>query len=387
MDALVPSASENILILEGNPSVLKDAELFFSENYPQAKIASVGTLEQCKQAVIEKDFDIVILDCDVSSLVNIGLVPHLKVKDKEPAVLLISESINPDIINELNSLYCQRFLNKGGDWFAQLGPAIRQLVRIKKLEEENRRLVAQLTEAKMFLEEKNQRLDEFSATVAHDIRGPLGGISMRLEYALEKHGPTLEPRFKTLLERSFDATRRLIDVVQAMYNYAKLGAKATHIAEIDLISLAEEVISDLAFDPDLEIKIGIGDLPRVWGNADLLRRVFINLITNAVKYSNKKEIIINIACAEIVERTIGRFARFTVTDNGPGIPAESLYDIFSMFKRGANAPNKDDGLGVGLSVVQRIVELHYGEVSVHSDEGKGSTFSFTLPIEKLDFLD
>jgi signal transduction histidine kinase len=387
MDAPQTSSAEEILILEGNPSILKFANDIFAEQYPQAKVSNVCSLEQCKQVVAENDFDIIILDCDINELSRLGLVHYLRVKDKEPAVLLISEVINPDVVNDMNALNCHRYLHKTENWFSQLGPAIRQLMRIKKLEDENRRLVAQLTEAKMFLEEKNQRLDEFSATVAHDIRGPLGSISMRLEYAMDKYGKTLDDRFKTLLGRCFDSTRRLIDVVQAMYNYAKLGSSATAIEEIDLVNLLEEVVGDLSFDDRLDIKIGINDLPVIWGNGNLLRRVFINLINNAVKYSDKEEIIINITCSEIIERTIGKFAKITVSDNGPGIPKENLQEIFSMFKRGSNVSKKDEGLGVGLSVVQRIVELHYGEVSVESEVGKGACFNILLPVEKLDFLD
>jgi len=387
MDPFVGQVTEEILILQGNPSLLKHTSDFINQNFPQAKISSVCTLEQCKQVVKEKDFDIVILDCEVGELSDLSLVHHFKIKDHEPAVLLISEAVDPAIVNGMNSLDCQRYLHKEGDWFSQLGPAIRQLMRIRKLEGENRRLVAQLTEAKMFLEEKNKRLDEFSATVAHDIRGPLGGISMKLEYILDRYGNQIEDRFKTLLDRCFDTTRRLIDVVQAMYNYAKLGSNAAKVEEVDLVKLIEEVISDLAFDENIDIKIGLGDIPLVWGSSDLLRRVFINLIGNAVKYCDKKEVVINIGCDSILDKTLGRFAQIYVSDNGPGIPEDAKPEIFTMFKRGVNSKKRDEGLGVGLSVVQRIVELHYGEVSVESEGGKGSKFVLTLPVEKLDFLD
>lgn len=387
MDKQIAERSEDILILAENPSLLKHTSGFISEQFPNANVTTTCTLEQCKERITTQDFDIVILDCDMTSLKDLGLVHHLKVRDKEPALLLITESVDPGFINDMSGLTCQRYLHKDGDWVSQLGPAVRQLIRIRKLEEENRRLVAQLTEAKMFLEEKNRRLDEFCATVAHDIRGPLGGVSMKLEFILDKYGGKLEDRLQLLLGRSLDTTRRLVDVVQAMYSYAKLGSKAAKMKELDLVQLFEDVIHDLSFDDSLQIKIGLGDLPKVWGSADLLRRVFINLISNAVKYCDKKEIIINIGFDGYIEHTLGTFARIYVSDNGPGIPDVDKEEVFSIFKRGMQNAKSEDGLGVGLSVVQRIIELHYGEVNLETELGKGSKFIFTLPIEKLDFLE
>lgn len=380
------SRSEDILLLESNPSLLHATAQYVSINFPSANVVSTSTLEECCKIVNERDFDIVIVDYDLKGVSEIGFVHQLRVKDNEPAVLLISESVEPNIVNEISSLGCQRYLHKQGDWFAHLGSAIRQLLRIRRLEEENRKLVAQLTEAKMFLEEKNRRLDEFSATVAHDIRGPLGGVTMKLEFILERLSVGLEDRTKTLLERALDSTRRLIDIVQAMYNYAKLGTKAAKMGDVDLSKLIEEVIEDLSFEDSLDIKIGLGELPQIWGSAELLRRVFINLISNSVKYTDKTEIIINVYCDAIIEKTLGNFVRLIISDNGPGIAPDDRESIFAMFQRGPGEVGTSDGLGVGLSVVRRIVELHYGEIKVESTPGEGTRFIITLPAEKMEFL-
>lgn len=388
MEASFGERSGNILILEGDDVSPSETSQIVQDLFPDSKISKVETALECKKVVNEHDFDLVILDYDLEGIIDLGIIPHLKVKDNEPAVLIISQAINPLTVNEINGLACHRYVHKSNDWrIAQLGPALRQLMRIRKLEHENRRLVAQLTEAKMFLEEKNKRLDEFSATVAHDIRGPLGGVSMKLEYLLEKYGAEIEPRFHTLLTRAFDSTRRVIDIVQAMYNYAKLGSQAVKMESIALNSLVEEVINDTNFDEKLDIKIGIGELGTVWGSKDLLRRVFTNLLSNAVKYNDKTEIVINIGLAGIINKTIGDFAQVFVSDNGRGISAEDQARVFSIFQRGQSGDKADDGLGVGLSVVRRIVEMHYGQVTIESDSGAGSKFILMLPLEKLSFLE
>jgi signal transduction histidine kinase len=175
-------------------------------------------------------------------------------------------------------------------------------------------------------------------------------------------------------------------LVQSMYSYAKLGAKAGRMEPIVLGQLVEEVISDMHFNDSVQIKIGLGDLPTVWGSADLLRRLFINLLSNAVKYNDKPEIIINIGVRRIIERSLGKFVEVFVEDNGPGIPAEELSGIFSMFTRGASVRGDQEGAGIGLAVVQRIVELHFGDVTVESEVGKGTRFVVSLPTERLDFV-
>lgn len=387
MDNTYTEHGDEILILEGDPALSKDTCELVARDFPGADVTATSTLEDCARLLKEKDFDILVLDCDLEELSRTGLVHYLKVKDKEPAVLLISETVSPRFVNEISGIGSQRYLYKRDNWLAELAPALRQLIRIRKLEAENRRLVAQLTEAKMFLEEKNKRLDEFSATVAHDIRGPLGGVSMKLEFILDKYASGMDPKLHSMLERAFHSTQRVIDIVQAMYNYAKLGSKASQMEQIDLKELVQEVINDISFDDSLDIKIGLGELPAIWGNKNLLRRVFINLLTNAVKYNEKEEKIINIGLQAVTEKTIGVFAQIFVADNGRGISARDQQDIFSIFKRGAAKPGDPDGLGVGLSVVRRIVELHYGEVQVESSEGEGARFIISLPLEKLDFLE
>lgn len=379
--------NSEILVLEKESSLLESTIKYLKESFPESNIQSINSLEQCKDIVKDKDFDILVLDYDLESLSKAGFIQHLKVKDNEPAVLVVSDSINTFFVNEINSITCHRYVHKMGDWQERLAPTLRQLIRIKKLEEENRRLVAQLTEAKMFLEEKNKRLDEFSATVAHDIRGPLGGVSMKLEYILDKYKDNLDDRLHTLLDRAFNSTRRVIDIVQAMYNYAKLGSKAATMQEISLHELVSEVINDISFRDNLDINIGMGSLPSIWGNKELLSRVFNNLISNAVKYNDKEKIIINIGHQGIIEKNIGRFAEIFVSDNGPGIEEEDKENIFAIFRRGSDQSRDKEGLGVGLSVVRRIVELHYGEVMLETEIGKGSKFIISLPMEKLDFLE
>jgi signal transduction histidine kinase len=385
MDSLAERPHEHILLLDTNVDDLRAERECIARQLPRARITPVSSLEQFHKELNSEHFDLIVVDDQLARRNSSELIHELKLRETEPGVLVVSSAADPRLVADLYNSGCHKCLVKEGRWLEELGPSVRHLLRLKRLEEENRKLVARLTEANMLLQEKNRRLDEFSATVAHDIRGPLGGISMKLEYMLE-YQDSLDARYRELIANALRSTQRLMGLVQSMYSYAKLGAKAGRMEPIVLGQLVEEVISDMHFNDSVQIKIGLGDLPTVWGSADLLRRLFINLLSNAVKYNDKPEIIINIGVRRIIERSLGKFVEVFVEDNGPGIPAEELSGIFSMFTRGASVRGDQEGAGIGLAVVQRIVELHFGDVTVESEVGKGTRFVVSLPTERLDFV-
>jgi signal transduction histidine kinase len=251
--------------------------------------------------------------------------------------------------------------------------AIAQATRLRKLQAENERLVAKLTEANQLLEEKNKKLDEFTATVAHDIRGPLGGIVMKLQYVLDTF--ELPERVNIILKKALGSGERLTHVVQGMYELAKIGAKAATMEFVDLNRLLKEMVSDLSLDEVNNLELEIGELPKVWGNQTLLSRMFHNLISNAIKHNDKERVRITIKERARFERSLASFVEIEIKDNGPGIPKELREQIFSPFFRAS----KTEGLGLGLSVVKKIVDLHFGNISIDD------SFIVSLPTERLEF--
>lgn len=303
---------EQILVLDTEKHEVTRALTNILDQLPSIAITEVESLETYNKVVGEKDFDVVILDYDISRSAGVALIHELKLKDYEPAVLIVSNSVETPIFTEIYNHGAYRYIVKQGAWKDEIGPAVRHLLRIRRLEEENRSLLAKLTEANVMLNEKNRRLDEFSATLAHDIRGPLGGICMKLEYILDTYGKNFDDRLYGLIDRAQKASDRLTHVVQAMYDFAKLGNKAAKMEHISLRDIVQQVISDLSFDDSLNVTIGVDELPPVWGNKELMFRVFMNLISNAVKYNDKPEIIVNIGLRGIEHRTLGKFCEVFV---------------------------------------------------------------------------
>ncbi|MCI5064409.1 ATP-binding protein [bacterium] len=380
----VASRAPRILVAEESDDSRRQAVTALENFFPTVQLQEAETWEISQSSLSREEFDIVIIDLDLAhEKPLLDLIFTLKTFDYEPSVIVIAERPFAHVLNELYRFGCHRCIVKDERWIEELGTAVDYLIRIRKVAHENHVLRAKLTEANMLLEEKNARLDEFSATVAHDIRGPLGGLAMKLEYLLEKmSGEFDQERMQHLMATALGSTERLISLVQTMYEYAKLGSKASEMKRVSLDQVVTDAIHDLALPEELDVEVHLGELPSVWGNAPLLQRVFMNLISNAVKYSDKEQIVLHIQTEGIQKKMVASFVEVSFRDNGPGIPADEQDDIFSLFKRGSvGRKQASDGTGVGLAIVKRIIELHYGAISLSSSTGEGSSFLFTLPLE------
>lgn len=373
--------SESLLLIEKDAELQASAKRNLREASPELEVETYPNLYQAEQRLQQRDFDIVVVDCELPPIDTFDFIQRLKLRDREPAVICVTETLDAEMAIKIHNFGVQRVVIRKNEWQLELISSVRHLLRIKRLEQENRIILTQLTEANKLLEEKNRRLDEFCTTLAHDIRGPLGAISMKLDYILDVHQDELKGRLRDLLSRSMVSIHRLTDVVQAMYEYAKLGAKATKMCPIDLEQLVGEVITDLPLDEALEIDIHVGKLPSIWGNPELLRRMFGNLITNGVKYNDSQIRKISITAKDGPESSLNKLTVIEIADNGRGIPAGEQREIFTLFKRGSS-PNSqpDNGLGIGLAVVKRIVELHNGLIALESSAERGTVVRLTLPI-------
>jgi signal transduction histidine kinase len=209
-------------------------------------------------------------------------------------------------------------------------------------------------------------------------------LVLKVEYILETQGDKFDERTVNLLTRSVESTRRLVGVVQAMYEFAKIGFSGAKFSSTPLTPLVQDVMADINIDHSNDVEVKMQDLPVVWGSADLLRRVFQNLFANAIKYCHRDKVEVYIRYKGLVQRGIGEFAHIEVSDNGPGIAPVDVGSVFNMFSRGGGADRGADGLGIGLAIVQRIVELHQGSIELVSEPGEGARFTIYLPTGKIE---
>lgn len=227
--------------------------------------------------------------------------------------------------------------------------------------------------------EVQRRREEYLAFVAHDLRTPLNAISLAarvLEFSLPGRGDSADTaRMLKTLHRNVQHLEALVDKVlkETAHIQTETGIKLER-REFDLWPLVEALIHDLhpvAGTSSTQLINNIPENLAAYADAGLLRRVFQNLVANAIKYTPRGEVVIG-AREPGAEGAIECW----VSDNGAGIPEDRLEIIFDKLE---TDPEKEDGTGLGLAIVKTLVEAHGGKVTVESKEGVGSTLRFTLP--------
>jgi signal transduction histidine kinase len=252
-----------------------------------------------------------------------------------------------------------------------------QLERLNsRLEDSNR----ELNEANAQLRELSAMKEEFLALTTHDLRSPLAVISGVINFFTSGRLGDLSPEQKNMVEMMERNTQNLIELVNDLLDASKLesGTMRLDVASIELRGLIEEMreqMQPLAAEKEITLEERMPeDLPQLRADRAKLRRVLVNLLSNALKFTPKGGRIIVGAARE------GSFVRVSVSDTGVGIAVEDLRDIFDKYAQArSRATRSEKGTGLGLYITRQLVELHGGKIGVQSEPGKGSTFYFTIP--------
>lgn len=228
------------------------------------------------------------------------------------------------------------------------------------------------------LEERNRELDAYAYTIAHDLKNPINMILNYAEITRVEYAEVLDEQADEFLSRVVESGLKMAKMIDNLLELAKVGnvvASAEPVAMNAPVQAALLRFADL-IDTD-KVSVSVADLPTALGHEPWVEEIFANLIGNALKYmgDDNPEPSIWIRGTRIDDNS----NRYEVQDNGIGIPAEGQTHLFEMFTRLRDNRAQRDGLGLGLSIVQRMVHKMNGTVGVQSEYGQGSTFWFTLP--------
>jgi signal transduction histidine kinase len=264
-------------------------------------------------------------------------------------------------------------LKTSGEFEVEL--AHRRMIEIKLTESQNE-AVARSEELNL----KNKELEQFTYIASHDLQEPLNTISGFMKLLQKEAGTdNLSKDAQEYISYALDATDRMKNLIAHLLDYAKLGSNSIS-SEIDCNILATEVVKDLSAKiKETGAIVNINKLPVIQGYATELRLLFQNLIGNALKF--KKQDTGTIPHINISASKVENGYKFAVEDNGIGIKAKHLDNIFNVFQR-LHTDTAYDGSGIGLAHCKKIVELHGGKIWVESEFGAGSTFYFTIPGNK-----
>lgn len=250
------------------------------------------------------------------------------------------------------------------------------------------RKAEELARANEELARSNVELDAFSYMASHDLKEPLRGIHNYARFVLEDYGDKLDDDGRGKLNTMMKLTERMDDLLNGLLHYSRLSREELEAEQTPIIDLVRRVVQSLSPRLDeLGVVVRILDqMPILPVNPVIFQEVFANLITNAMKYSDKpdKWIDIGIATEDTTSSQAAKalsdgMAVLFVKDNGIGIPANLQEQIFQIFRRLHARDAYGGGTGVGLTIAKKIVERHGGRLWVESEPKVGSTFFMALP--------
>ncbi|MET0266367.1 MAG: 7TM diverse intracellular signaling domain-containing protein [Duganella sp.] len=252
------------------------------------------------------------------------------------------------------------------------------------LEQRVQERTAELTEAKEHAEVVSRHRIDFLSAMSHDIRTPLAGVIGMIKFAMRDQ--SVRGRTEEYLRIGLQNSEALLAILNDILDFSKIdaGRLAIETVDFDLIALIDDALGILQGQADaksllLRSELAL-DLPRyVRGDPTRLRQILLNLLGNAIKFTDRGEVRLNASALATIE---GRASiSFDIIDTGPGISQETLPRLFQKFEQADHSTTRRyGGTGLGLAICKELVELMGGAIAAESRVGMGSTFSFTLPL-------
>jgi signal transduction histidine kinase len=241
----------------------------------------------------------------------------------------------------------------------------------------NADLERRVKERTIQLESANHELEAFSYSVSHDLRSPLRAIDGFSQVMLDRFAPQLPDEGQRYLATIREGAQKMGALIDDLLSFARLNRKAVTRRSFDTGKLVQSALDELGFPwPGRQVELRLGKLPTSIGDPALLKQVWLNLLSNALKYTRKRAS----ALLEIGSTKIDGLDAFFVRDNGTGFDMQFADKLFGVFQRLHRAEDYE-GTGVGLAIVQRIIHRHGGRVWADATPDKGATFFFTLSQE------
>lgn len=246
---------------------------------------------------------------------------------------------------------------------------------LRNIEEMNRKRLEELVEERTAqLIASNKELEAFSYSVSHDLRAPLRAITGFTRILSEDHAGDLGTEGKRICGIISDSALKMGQLIDDLLHFSRISRKEMSISIIDMGAMANSIYHEVTTSEQRERITFMDDVPhKCEGDPNMMRLVWSNLISNAVKFSSKKEKPVISVWSDRENDEI----KYYIRDNGAGFDMKYKEKLFGVFQR-LHAANEFDGTGVGLALVQRIIHKHGGTIDAISEPGKGATFVFTL---------
>ena len=385
---LVDDRDENLFALE---TILKN------ENYQLVKARSGK--EALAFLLKDLDFHLIIMDVLMPGMNGFETAALIYSRDKLkniPIIFLTAMDIEGNIykgyqagaIDYISKPVIPELLKVKVRAFVELSEKNRELVRQeKKLRAANRKLEWEIGERKLSEAkvkalnedlakklEQLQSLDSFNYSISHDLMSPLNSITGLTGLLQTMYPEKFDKEVLEIVNHIMGSVDRMSKLIKDLLTFSRQANAEISKKEVSMNVMVKEVMEEISLTmPVADAQIVIHDLPSAYCDVNMLKQVWTNLISNAIKYSQKKpEPKVEIGAVE----DSGELVYF-VKDNGAGFNMAHYNKLFSIFQR-LHSESEFNGTGIGLAVVKRIIERHDGKIWAESEIGKGSDFYFTL---------
>jgi signal transduction histidine kinase len=324
-------------------------------------------------AVQPERFDLLLTDLMMPEMDGIALLQAARERDRGLVGIVMTGHGTVDTAVAAMKVGAYDYILKPFKLRAIL-PTLERALVVRRLGRENAELSRRVAERTAELEAANRELEAFSYSVAHDLRSPLRAINGFSHVLLEDHGAELSPTARAVLDRVLERAGHMGRLIDDLLGLARLSRTPLALRRVVMAQLAREVAEELRRDVrDRDVAVVVGDMPDAVGDQGLLRQVFVNLLANAFKFTRARER----GLVEAGSLENGDEQAYFVRDNGAGFDMRYADKLFGVFQR-LHAADEFEGTGVGLSIVQRIVNRHGGRVWAEAEVDRGATFYFTV---------
>lgn len=335
-----------------------------------------STVREALAAITPGRFEMLLTDLTMPGMDGIALIQEALRRDPDLVCIVMTGAGTVANAVEAMKAGAFDFLLKPFR-LREILPVLERALGVRRLRRENATLQARVSERTAQLEAANAELEAFSYSISHDLRAPLRTINGFTGILVSEHGAALPPAAQHLLGRVLTSAQRMDRLITDLLQFSRLGRQPVTRRAVDVAALVADVLTEQRNDPTAvaATQVRVGTLPPCTGDQVLLTQVFANLLSNAFKYSSR-----NPAPVVEIDGTVeGEMVTYRVRDNGVGFDPAHAQKLFRVFSR-LHTTDEFPGTGIGLSIVQRIVQRHGGRIWAEAELGKGACFSFTLPV-------
>ena len=381
----------NVLLVEDNEGHARLIKSALRRASPRYEVQHALSVADALQAMLARPIDVALLDLTLPDSSGTATVAAIRGGCRDLPIVVLTSLADDEMALGVMDEGAQDYLAKDTVTPDGLARSIRYAVHRQQNVSENERLVKDLEESRELLEKKNRRVSKLYRTahrfvnnVSHEFRTPLTVVKEYVSLMRDGLLGPLNDEQRRFLDIVNDRADDLNHMVDDMLDVSKLEAGILTIYRVharlsDIVKHVRIGLERRAALKDVHLDIAVDEeLPAVFCDSEKVGRVIVNLVVNAIKFcGNPGHVRLEASLSECQQEMVVK-----VSDNGQGISRKDLRVIFRRFKQlGPNPRGSTKGFGLGLSIAKELVLLNLGEMSVESKVGKGSIFSFTVPLD------